>query len=264
MGCTGLPRDAAKSLTRIVDQGLSSALVMEDDADWDTGLKDQLDMFAHGSQFVTGLQSGQRPHSPYGDDWDLLWLGHCGGEIAPGDERRFVIENDATVPAKHRRANFAGIPDMDSEGYDNHTRVIFRAKRGCCLYAYALSYRGARKLLRDQASLTTFVPIDIGIGNWCQNDPDVKCVGVFPQLIDSHKAAGRQSRDSDIADYSPQEVRDRGFTFNIVHSTRLNLDHLLADETDQIERQWPTDSEISGPPLVRAMSRVLGNDTKAS
>ena len=233
---------------------------MEDDADWDTGVKDQLDLFAQGSQFVTGVQAGQKTSSPYGDDWDLIWLGHCGNQIYPEDSRRFVIENDDTVPARNRRANFAHIPDMDREGYDNHTRIIYRAKRGLCLYAYALSYRGALKLLRDQAALTKFAPIDIGIGDWCQEDPDIKCVGVFPQLIDSHKPAGRLSRSSDIGDYSPQEIRPKSYTHNIVHSTRLNVDHLLAGQVDMIERQWPEDPMVDGPLKARAMGRVVNED----
>ena len=230
---------------------------MEDDADWDTSLKDQLDLFAQGSQFVTGLEPGQTPHSPYGDDWDLLWLGHCGNTIIQNDERRFVIENDATVPAGNRRTNFADFPDMAREGYDNETRVIYRARRGCCLYAYALSYRGAQKLLRHEASTTKWRPIDVAVSDWCATDPNVKCIGVFPQLIDSHKFAGRQNRNSDIAEYSAQEVRNKGYTFNIVHSTRLNLDHLLADESDKIERQWPTDPEVTGEPRGRPMGRVV-------
>ena len=229
---------------------------MEDDADWDTGLKHQLDLFAQGSQFVTGVQPGHKPHSPYGDDWDLIWLGHCASQIKPDDQRRFIIENDATVPPMARRVNFAKVPDMNLEGYDNSSRIIYRAQRGLCLYAYALSYRGAQKMLRDQARMTKFAPIDIAIGDWCESDPDVKCIGVFPQLIDSHKAAGRLSRDSDIGSYSADEYRHRGYTFNIVHSTRLNVDHLVDGEWDRIERQWPTDPEVIGPPRPKPMSRI--------
>ena len=247
-------------LRRIVDNELTSALVLEDDADWDTGLKDELELFAQGSQFVTAVEPGQEIHSPYGDDWDLIWLGHCGSQIMPDDQRRFVIENDATVPTMERRSNFAEHTDMAREGYDNHTRVVFRARRALCLYAYALSYRGARKLLRNQATLKKFRPIDIGIGDWCQNDPSVKCIGVNPQLVDSHKGAGRLSRDSDIGNFSPKEFRNKGYTPNVVHSTRLNVDHLLAGELDQIEKQWPNDPEVSGSPRAKAMGRVTEAD----
>lgn len=238
-------------------EGLTSAIILEDDADWDTKLKDQLALFAQGSQFVTAISPDHKPHSPYGDDWDLLWLGHCSSQIKPDDERRFVIENDDTVPITKHRVNFAAVPDMVAEGYDNNTRIVYEASDGVCLYGYALSFRGARKLLRGQAQRNTFVPIDIGIGDMCRDDPNFKCVGVFPQLIDSHKGAGRLSRDSDIGSFSPQSVRQKGYTFNIVHSTRLNIDHLLAGETDMIERQWPSDPEVEGPLRARPVGRVF-------
>ena len=244
-------------ITSIINQRLSSALVLEDDADWDTHIKDQLGLFAQGSQYVTGVSVRHRPHSPYGDDWDLIWLGHCSTQIMPDDERRFIIENDVTTPPPSRRVNFAGIPDMAREGYENSTRVVFRANNGVCLYAYALSYRGARKLLRGQLTRKEFAPIDLAIGHMCRDDPEFKCIGVFPQIIDSHKAAGSLDRDSDISDFSEAETRQSGYTFNIVHSTRLNMDHLLAGETNQIERQWPEDPKIIGPPRTKPIGRVL-------
>ena len=252
--CRGLTDGSHSS---VVMEELTSAIILEDDADWDTRLKDQLAIFAQGSQFVTGVSPSQKPHSPYGDDWDLLWLGHCSNEIKPDDDRRFVIENDDTVPISKHRVNFGAIPDMVAEGYDNNTRIVYEANNGVCLYGYALSLRGARKLLRGQAQRQTFVPIDIGIGDMCRDDPNFKCIGVFPQLIDSHKGAGRLSRDSDIGSFSAQTVRQKGYTFNIVHSTRLNIDHLLAGETDKIEVQWPGDPEVKGPLRAKPVGRVF-------
>ena len=145
---------------------------------------------------------------------------------------------------------------MNEEGYDNHTRIIYQANGGVCLYAYALSYRGALRILRGQALRKSFTPIDIGISQMCGSE-GFKCVGVFPQIVDSHKAAGRLSRDSDIGSYSPKEVRQRGYTFNIVHSMRLNMDRLLADKDAPIERQWPDDPVVVGQPRLRPMGRVM-------
>ena len=212
-------------------------------------MKDQLSMFAHGSQFVTGVTADSTPHSPYGDDWDLLWLGHCGSRIKPSDERRLIIKNDATVPPPERRFNVGQIPNMEREGYDDTTRIVYHSMDSLCLYAYALSYRGARKLLRAQTTRDYFTPIDIGIGQMCTLS-DFKCIGVFPQMFDSHRPPGRLVRDSDIGTYSADEIRSKGYTFNIVHSTRLNMDHLLAGEMDLIERQWPDDPKVVGPPLL--------------
>lgn len=232
--------------------------MLEDDADWDIHIKDQLQEFAYGSQFVTGVSPGQEPHSPYGDDWDLLWLGHCSNRIKPHDERRLLIENDSTVPPPKHRMNYGSIPNMAEEGYDNSTRVVYQAGGGTCTYGYALSYRGALKFLRGQALLKSFAPIDIGISRMCGSESGFKCVGVFPQIIDSHKAAGRVSRDSDIGSFSPQEVRQNAYTFNIVHSIRLNMDRLLEDEEAPIERQWPEDPVVVGQPRLRPIGRPVG------
>lgn len=127
-----------------------------------------------------------------------------------------------------------------------------------CLYAYALSQRGARKLLRDQATRKTFTPIDIGIGDWCENDPSVKCIGVFPQLVDSHKGPGRLNQDSDIGSFSEEEVRTRGYTFNLARSTRLNIDRLLDGQGEGgLERQWPDDGWPVGKLGTKAVGRVI-------
>ncbi|KAL9105010.1 MAG: hypothetical protein Q9163_000107 [Psora crenata] len=243
----------------IIHNKLHSALVMEDDADWDIHLKSQLSVFAQGAQYITGTQSETRPFSPYGDDWDLLWLGHCSSQIKPGDQRRFIVENDETVPEPKHRVNFGNeVPDMVAEGFDNTTRVIYEASYGLCTYAYALSHRGARKMLRGQGTMKTFLPIDLGISHMCREDPSFKCISVFPQLIDSHKPTGSEAKDSDIAisDHREGEVRGKGFTFNIAYSTRLNLDRLLRGEmVDSTWSQWPDKPPLEGPATTRTLNR---------
>lgn len=230
-------------VARIVRDRISSALVLEDDSDWDVSLKDQLADVATGSRYISGTPKA--PRSPYGDDWDLLWLGHCSAQQDPSDTRRFVIENDATVPPPNHRVNFNKVPALNEMGYDNTTRIVFRAHDGVCLYSYALSYRGAQKVLRWQNNVKKFYPIDMGIGYQCRDDPHFKCVAVFPQLVDSHKAAGRQSRDSDIGTFDPTKVREKGFTHNIVRSTRLNVENIM--HGNAIEDQWSDLPQLTGP-----------------
>ncbi|KAL8787075.1 MAG: hypothetical protein Q9213_002417 [Squamulea squamosa] len=219
---------------KIVRERIQTALVFEDDSDWDVSFKDQLADFATGARYISGTTT--TPQSPYGDDWDLLWLGHCSAQQHPSDERRFVIENDDSVPPMAHRANFNAVPNLAGLGYDNSTRIVFRANNGVCLYAYALSYRGAQKVLRWQNNVKKFEPIDIGIGYQCRDDANFKCIAVFPQIVDSHKSAGRESRDSDIGSFDPTRIRAKGYTSNIVRSTRLNIDNLMNDRMTEV--QW--------------------------
>ncbi|KAL8913363.1 MAG: hypothetical protein Q9171_001840 [Xanthocarpia ochracea] len=236
---------------KIVRERIQTALVLEDDSDWDVSFKDQLADFATGSRYISNSTTLSR--SPYGDDWDLLWLGHCSAQQHPSDQRRFVIENDDTVPPMAHRVNFNEVPKLNELGYDNSTRIVFRANEGVCLYSYALSYRGAQKVLRWQNNIKKFNPIDLGMGHQCRDDPNFKCIAVFPQLVDSHKSAGRASRDSDIGTFDPTQIRKKGYTNNIVHSTRLNIDNMINGGRDaKIEAQWDDQPQLTGPRRTRS------------
>ncbi|KAL8641458.1 MAG: hypothetical protein Q9226_008633, partial [Calogaya cf. arnoldii] len=85
----------------MVRERIQTAIVFEDDADWDVSFKDQLAEFAMGSRYISDTMTS--PRSPYGDDWDLLWLGHCSAQQDAQDGRRLVIENDDTVPPMAHR-----------------------------------------------------------------------------------------------------------------------------------------------------------------
>ena len=247
---------------RMVRERISTAIAFEDDSDWDVSLRTQLEQFAEGSRYITSAWSEPGdsksndhadPHSPYGDDWDLLWLGHCGVSIHPADQRHYIISNDPTVPSPKKRVNYQDVPDMS--GYSNSTRIVHRVSSGCCLYSYALSYRGAQKMLQVQSSLTKFYPIDIGIRVMCRDRDTFKCVGVFPQIIDSHKAAGSIERDSDITNFEKEKKRIKGYTNNIVRSTRLNWAPLLAGTPDKFEVQYPKDTyAVTGDVEMRIAS----------
>ncbi|KAL8935790.1 MAG: hypothetical protein Q9216_005259 [Gyalolechia sp. 2 TL-2023] len=221
----------------IVNNRLSSALIFEDDADWDVSFRSQLLSFATGSQWLLDTPQGHIPHSPYGDDWDLLWLGHCALAPIDTDPRRVLFENDpSTTPFKHR-FNLGKIPDMTH--YDNTTRIMYASNGGTCLYAYALSYRGAQKILFHLSMSYYHRPVDFGIREMCEDKArNFRCVGVFPQMVDSHRGAGSSSKDSDIS-HGEEQVRKKGFSYNIVRSTRLNIGHLIDGDVDAVESQWP-------------------------
>jgi GR25 family glycosyltransferase involved in LPS biosynthesis len=138
-------------LQKIVHEDVASALVFEDDADWDVSLKSQLIQFARGSRYISNTTHAEKAHSPYGDNWDILWIGHCGTWYHEEDNRRmFVIPNDPTVEPPSYRQNVEE-PDMEHwQGGplgDNQTRIVFNSKGGVCTAAYAISQQGARKAL---------------------------------------------------------------------------------------------------------------------
>lgn len=259
--------------------------------DWDVRLKPQLELTAAGARavlsslpdafFPTGRPSSSRspplkgPSSPYGDDWDVLWLGHCGEpfpedlpenqnlpDTDPGFQamaRKWTILNDATVPPLD---HVTGI--VDFQRYPERTRWIHVTAAPICTFAYALSYRGAQKILYALSVDGLSGPFDNALAALCRRSVgswsglarggdgeqvvgdrglDAKCVSVTPPLFFHHKSRGLVNADSDIQDYGKgedgreaPEVREKGVTENIMWSARLNILNMIAGR--KMESQW--------------------------
>jgi len=56
------------AIRSILDNHLSSALIMEDDVDWDIRIKSQMIEFAKGVRSVSQIPLQSDQSSPYGDD----------------------------------------------------------------------------------------------------------------------------------------------------------------------------------------------------
>ncbi|ROW07444.1 hypothetical protein VMCG_03733 [Cytospora schulzeri] len=249
-------RGHMNAIRRVVEENLDSALIMEDDMDWDVRLKPQLELVAAGARavisnlpdtyFPTGRPSSSssssssspagEPNNPYGDDWDVLWLGHCGepfpedlpeNKDLPYDDpgrtamaRKYTILNDATVPPLD---HVTGIVDFTA--HPERTRWVHVTAAPICTFAYAVSQRGARKILYDLSVDRLSGPFDNAlawlcrraVGGWsrlaglaAQGDPldregtlgdrglDAKCLSVTPPVFFHHKAKGNIRGDSDI------------------------------------------------------------------
>jgi hypothetical protein len=229
---------------------------MEDDMDWDVGLKAQLGQVAQGVQQLLGTSTSPlHSTSPYGDEWDVLWLGHCGevfpemldeNQRKPADDaslvymqRKFVIENDTTVP---RRDHLTGL--VDFEHYPEHTRWVHITGAPICTFAYALSRRGAKKVLFDLSVDHLMGPFDNSLAGLCRRAVSVagvskdaltagdsglnaKCISVTPPLFFHHKAKGNLVGDSDIQTTADGVIRQKGSTENIVWSARDNIKNMI-------------------------------------
>src|SRR5256885_3236528 len=225
----------------MVDRKVASAIIFEDDADWDVSLKMQLVQFARGSRFL--LNTTGSPRSPYGDSWDLLWLGHCATKLDPSDNRRFVIPNDPTVVPPEARTEFEK-PDMTN--FDDRTRIVHVQSWGSCTAAYAISLRGAEKVLYHESMMPFNNAVDEGFAWMCESLSYFTCVAPFPTLIGVSRPAGPTNRWSDI-DHVPdvEHIEEKGYTERIMFSTRQNVARLFRNER-VFESQYP---EVTGPEM---------------
>lgn len=257
----------------MVQENIASALILEDDADWDIRIKNQMQDFARAAHllvqpvsgttdqyldptypqpsaeqlptdFDLGKESVTMPTtSPYGDldRWDMLWLGHCGTRFPRASDinaplGRVLILNDTTVPEPQHLAMRFGNAELVNE-YPPHTRVVSRARMNTCTLGYGLSLPGARRLLYELGIHKMTGTTDMMFRSVCDGvdgRPIRTCLTVQPQLFQHHRPVGVRSTFSDISVHGP-ELNERAYTKNIRWSTRLNFPRLVDGRTDYID-----------------------------
>ncbi|KAM7185921.1 glycosyltransferase family 25 protein [Rhypophila sp. PSN 637] len=272
------------AVQEIVHRNLSSALILEDDVDWDIRLKQQLYDFSLASRALTQpLSSSPSPSpkytdptfnrppdmmpnqiptikfdslpstiapivSPYGDDWDLLWLGHCGVTFPfdrPNHDKlpkgRVIHFDDVTVPPKGNLWSL-NKPFTLVKDYPEHTRAIHHTQEGVCSLGYAISQRGARKLLYEVGLKDVSDGFDILLRFFCEGGKAGRkahtCLTAQPGYFQHHRALGPTSHASDIGDHKGG-YREKGLTDMIRWSVRLNLEALMDGKTDGFVDQFP-------------------------
>ena len=259
---------------------MTSALILEDDIDWDIRIRDQLHDFALTAHALTQPLRGRpgvyadptypQPSedspevvpetdfyhlpattlpttSPYGDNWDVLWVGHCGmhfpfrhSKTVP--KARVIRLNDETVaPKKHLWT--LNIPFTLKDTYPEHTRAYHHAQEGVCTLGYALSQHGARKLLHEVALKEVRDAYDILLRFFCEGvrgrAAGRQCLATQPSLFHHHRPAGLLSAMSDIGTHGKNgEVRETAMTDMVRWSVRLNAEALLEGRTDFVD-QFP-------------------------
>ncbi|PVI05268.1 glycosyltransferase family 25 protein [Periconia macrospinosa] len=163
------------ALQWFLDSGLETALILEDDVDWDIRLRTvQAPLAARAARSLLSSK-WPRPLSKlrakkehyWGDhrQWDLLYLGHCGdyfnqitedGEV-PGDTSydlsgsRHITYNDPTLPTRSDLHPFTQSL-FNTLRLPAHSRIFHRSKFPLCSFGYAVTRPAAERLLNDLAT----------------------------------------------------------------------------------------------------------------
>ncbi|KAI6089125.1 glycosyltransferase family 25 protein [Hypoxylon rubiginosum] len=258
-GARGSWRSHMNALQTIVDKDLGSALILEDDIDWDIRLKSQLQTFAAASRtwlresqssksevelLDTTIGAGGNVESVYGAAWDVLWLGHCGADLPKAQKSLtsplvVTILEDETVPApQHLKPHPFALQDKLGKQYPPHTRVVHASSGNVCTLAYAVSQEGARKLLLDFNSRYD-AQWDLMLQKWCEGTPPT-CLTVQPPLFSHYYPKGGAS---DIQGQGGGYAKGSGSPY-IRLSVRENLGRLVTGEPfSQMVDQLPDDGE---------------------
>ncbi|KAL3479617.1 hypothetical protein BJX99DRAFT_221933 [Aspergillus californicus] len=229
-------RSHVNAIQRIVSERLGSAIIMEDDADWDVSLKTQLQSFAIAVRALQGSDDFPSD-SPYGHDWDILWLGHCGVECKT-DQPSFLTPNDPTIlPPHHFLPYWRDPPAQDRP---DGSRLTCTVGDGVCSIVYAVSFRGAQRILAalsvNPSGLANQIDIgaqfDVSLGRMCGNGY-LRCFAPYPSLTGGYTPAGPATKGSDINGPAAETFDgpiEGPFSNGVMYSTMFNIVRLINGE----------------------------------
>ncbi|KAH7397083.1 hypothetical protein BKA66DRAFT_453599 [Pyrenochaeta sp. MPI-SDFR-AT-0127] len=227
-----------------------------------------------------GKKGGQTT-SPYGDpsSWDILWLGHCGSGMprtppssthqhrthSPSINSANIIltqANDDSVPiGKHLKAHpFQAGPDVLATAYPPHTRIYHHSNGGqLCTIGYAVSQRGARRLLHQFGIKGWNGIFDAELGRWCAgSDPDIGnnlhgspstsayskervCLTTQPPIFAHHHPLRGESDIGGVGGGYATKYE----TKYLRYSVRMNLERLVQGSGErELVDQWPDEDGV--------------------
>ncbi|OAG43374.1 hypothetical protein AYO21_02311 [Fonsecaea monophora] len=208
-------------LKYIIAAGFETAFIVEDDVDWDVRIKWQVQLVSDNIRNYT--QVSENDTAPYGRDWDVLWLGHCGSAIddwvAPGltyaDKTRIATKRYVSWSTKFLKEN---VP----EGH----RHIHISTMTVCSFGYGVTKQSAQKILSllAQGADEAF---DVALSHRCRSN-ELRCLVVNPQLMHHYEPPKDRGYVSpvDVGDGDGEAGNEtdyesvKGTTLNIVKSAR--------------------------------------------
>lgn len=189
-------------LNEFLKSGHETALILEDDIDWDIRLRTlQVPLAASGARSILPPAEEQY-YWGHPDDWELMYVGHCGDYFTPLTEDMFpgvgVLHPNNLTDLPHALIADESMPDrtdlhpftaslLTAFSVPEKTRIVHRSVSPLCTFGYAVTRASAKRIMEE------FAPIkdrhdgiahayDVAILNACR-DKGLRCFTVDPELL---------------------------------------------------------------------------------
>ncbi|KAF9741254.1 hypothetical protein PMIN01_00793 [Paraphaeosphaeria minitans] len=139
---------------------------------FETKSQNPIELAKRSTLRITPEDTHNAPTEPYGCDWDFIWLGHCSADLpppSPAAPDRIMLLNDFTVPSpQYLRLHKSSPTGHIATLYPPYTRVYHRATNNTlCTSAYAVTQRGARKILFQLGVRDFSKGFDFALSDYC-------------------------------------------------------------------------------------------------
>lgn len=213
------------ALREFLLSGKETALFIEDDVDWDIRLKTQQVPLTAAAQRSILPRASKKQYWGSPNDWDLLYLGHCGdyfttvdsmhvgvGVVHPSDldDIPHAIYNDPTLPEPSDLHPFTAAL-LTAFNLPSKTRIVHKSRWPLCTFGYAVTRSMAAQIL-DEIAPPIEGPTqhthayDIAILEACR-DKGFRCFTVNPELF--HHMEGTSMINGEAENKAARPPTDR-------------------------------------------------------
>ncbi|KAH7128331.1 hypothetical protein B0J11DRAFT_566962 [Dendryphion nanum] len=235
----GIWRAHANVWRYIIDNDITSALIIEDDVDWDVNIKQIMGLLNWQLRFNNtirwsegNIENGWTEDCPYGCDWDELFFGQCGS--GPNLDRLDLhqVYSDPHSPPLSAidtwtREEMTQIYNLtESAGI----RLVAATYQPICLMGYAVSRMGAMRLLYN---IGGWHPLNGPVDNEIADRTGKGLLSGYtinPPLFSAWRVGGSQDSDND-AGMNGKAVSNKGnidgHSPAMLNSVRKSLDAAL-------------------------------------
>ncbi|KAF2153002.1 glycosyltransferase family 25 protein [Myriangium duriaei CBS 260.36] len=228
------------ALKEFLNSGKETALFIEDDVDWDIRLRTSQVPKTAAAQRELLPKAAKRHYWGNPEDWDLLYIGHCGdyftsvdsmhvgvGIVHPADldDLPHAVYPDTTLPDPSDMHPFT-VALLTAFNLPPKTRVVHKSVWPLCTFGYAVTRRMAAQIV-DELAPPMEVPnkhthaYDIAILEACR-DKGYRCFTVNPELFHHMEGVSLIDGVAKTKDHRPPadrvgtaQVRYRNETSNI-------------------------------------------------
>ncbi|KAF2246237.1 glycosyltransferase family 25 protein [Trematosphaeria pertusa] len=245
----GVWRAHANAWRHIIDHDVATALILEDDVDWDVHIKDIMGLWSFQLRYNNSLLSpspsssssatdkSKNQECPYGCAWDELYMGQCGNTPNP-DDRRHQVYADPHSPAVSTHTDPI-VEEMTQHWNVSRDaaalRIISPTYGPLCAMGYAVTRLGAMRMLYQIGGWRGF---GMGVDNeiaFRTQEGRLRGWTLSPPCITAWRTGG--ARDSDNDGDSAERVDDKGnaggFTRGLKESARKAMERLLGETVDR-------------------------------
>ncbi|KAK9367560.1 hypothetical protein V1509DRAFT_626308 [Lipomyces kononenkoae] len=234
LGCWRAHADAWRY---VLDNNLETALILEDDIDWDENIHQifqdlSLQMQDNKLRLVKPT-AHERAHAPYGLDWDILFTGQCLDSAHPDYRDLVQVYDDPSVPSRESTQS-SFLDYMGSLGVTGDDvgkkRLLSPAYGPACTMGYAITRKGAQRLLLNLSYLGLRGPVDNDMA-WTLRDGKIRGYSITPPLFSAWRVGGQKDSDIDGQNLDQPIVQNGnkgGVSKNLKNSARVAMLQQLA------------------------------------